>query len=202
MVAFSCSGQNPGSWVLVLCLYEVTFRPLAQSAPPSAPLAVCLPSARIICADARVVSREPRRCNIRQLTCRRDCLTFSGWLRLSTLIYTRLSATASRGTATLTPGIIYHAQEACLPCRRDTFPWPGQALTFIGGWGVYSQRRFQQSQLNSYFPWWDFFFYAFFFFSCRVQETSRSLSFTTFAATDRLNEAYMIQSLQIPPANS
>lgn len=39
----------------------------------------------------------------------------------------------SGGTATLTPGIINHAQEACLPRRRDTFPLPGQPVTFIGG---------------------------------------------------------------------
>lgn len=39
----------------------------------------------------------------------------------------------SGGTATLTPGIINQAQEACLPCRRHTFPLLGQAVTFIGG---------------------------------------------------------------------
>lgn len=105
-------------------------------------------SVMIICADVWAVSWEPLCCDIRQLTCRRDCLTFSGWLRLSTLIWTRLSE-ASGATATLTLSLIYHAPEACLPCRLDTFPLLGQR-----GWGVYSQRWFQQSELN--FHWWGF----------------------------------------------
>lgn len=108
---------------------QVTF--LEPTQPSVAPT-VCSPSVKIICADVKAVSWEPLCCDIRQLTCRLDCLTFSGWLRLSTLIYTRLSE-MSGGTATLTPGIIYHAQEACLPCRRDTFPLRGQPVTFIGG---------------------------------------------------------------------
>ena len=91
--------------------------------------------------------------DIRQLTCRLDSLTFSGWHILSRLIWTRLRE-MSAGTATLTPGIMNNSQEACLLCHCHTVPSPGQLLTFIGGWEVYSQHWFQKSELNSHSRRW------------------------------------------------
>lgn len=59
----------------------------------------------------------------------------------------------SEGTATLTPGIMNQAKDACLLCHCDTLRLLGQSVTFIGDREVYSQQWFQQSELNSRFHW-------------------------------------------------
>lgn len=68
----------------------------------------------------------------RQLTCWRDCLTFSVSLCPSALIYTSLRET-SRGAATLALGVLYHAQRRACLSLVTRLALLGQLVTFISG---------------------------------------------------------------------
>lgn len=106
-------------------------------------------------------------------------MTFTARRRLSTLIYTRLSATPGRGTAALTPGIINHVQEACLPCRRHTFPSPVTFLPGSGSFFFFFLSKFLFALGGDFHP-------HFSFSSCHVPEISSWLSLAMFAAESDL----------------